>query len=352
MITSSGEQGPMDDRALLEEAAGWLARLHELGVSTTPEFEAWRRSAPAHQAAWARVEAPWRQLGEQATAPELMTRRGAALERARQTEQRHPRDRRTPIARPRLFAAIASVLVAVLTLGVFYVRGLPTTYRTDIGERRIVALEDGSSVMLDSGSELSVRYTPRARELTLARGQAHFDVAHNIERPFSVTAGDRTVIATGTSFDVDLVGEKVIVTLLEGHVVVIDRSGRDRSGGRTELPPEGVRLEPGERLVAAAIVRGSPGGAPAVQQVSLERATAWQAGQLVFDDETLAAAVESINRYSRTRVTVADPVAAAERFSGVFHEGDTQAFIDTVTRYLGLEAKPGPDDSIELRRRP
>ncbi|HEV7613310.1 MAG TPA: FecR domain-containing protein [Steroidobacteraceae bacterium] len=352
-MTNSAEPDASND-ALLEDAARWLARLHEIKAATTSEFEAWRRASPKHEQAWVQVAAPWRLLVEQAAAPELIALRGAALERARRMARARWRDRRNGFLSARSLAAAAAILVAI-TAGAFYVRQLPTVYRTDIGERRVVRLEDGSSISLDSHSEMSIRHTKYSREVALVRGQAHFDVAHDVERPFSVQAGDRKIVATGTSFDVDLVGSDVVVTLIEGHVVVLDRQGNDRAAGAhargSGLPEAGVKLEPGERLVASARLSTAARAAPAVQHVNLERATAWQAGQLVFDNETLAAAVERINRYSRSKLSVADSAAGTMRFSGVFKEDDTKAFVDTVTQYLSLEESVHADGTVELRRR-
>src|SRR6185437_15005809 len=81
-----------------------------------------------------------------------------------------------------------------------------------------------SQLTLDARSEVSVRYTSDARALTLVRGQAQFDVAHDVARPFSVTAEGHEVLATGTAFDVDLLGPKLLVTLLKGRVVVLPQS--------------------------------------------------------------------------------------------------------------------------------
>lgn len=331
-------QSPILPETLLTEAAGWRVRLTEEGVVATPEFEAWRSSSPDHERAWAAVEGPWQYLGDQCSAPELLALRSAALERARRAGRARWRDWHThPLMR---LAGVAAAAVLVVIAGAAYLIERPTIYQTHLAERRVVTLEDGSTLSLDSQSEVSLRYTRNARELVLLRGQARFDVAHDIQRPFSVVAADRKVIATGTSFDVDLVNHQVIVTLIEGHVVVLDRQ---ESG--SGVPPEGVKLNAGERLVAA------PHSAPSVQHVNVERITAWQSGQLVFENETLESAVERVNRYARHPVIVTDPAAAALRFSGVFNETNTQAFIDTVTRYLSLEEETRADGSVELRRR-
>jgi len=80
--------------------------------------------------------------------------------------------------------------VAISALTAWYLQR-PDTYRTALGERRAVTLADGSQITLDSSSEVMVRYSANARALTLVRGQARFDVTHDVERPFTVTANGR-----------------------------------------------------------------------------------------------------------------------------------------------------------------
>ncbi|RBL86835.1 iron dicitrate transport regulator FecR, partial [Streptomyces cavourensis] len=53
------------DRALLEEAAGWLVRFQSeaLSASDHAAFERWRGRSPAHAAAWARAQDMLRSFG-------------------------------------------------------------------------------------------------------------------------------------------------------------------------------------------------------------------------------------------------------------------------------------------------
>src|SRR6185437_8522028 len=133
------------------------------------------------------------------------------------------------------------------------------------------------------------RYTADARSLTLDRGQARFDVAHDVARPFSVTADGHKVVATGTAFDVDLLGPKLLVTLLKGHVVVLPRSaptipwvpdapslgaGSATPAGAVSLAASAagdamgrIYLDPGEQLEM------SSSEAPRINRVDIERVT-------------------------------------------------------------------------------
>jgi transmembrane sensor len=197
---------------------------------------------------------------------------------------------------------------------------------------------------LDSRTVVQVRYERNARKLELLSGQARFDVAHDAARPFSVHAGGQTVVATGTAFNVDLLGPQVLVTLIKGHVVVVqDRDAR--AVGAPATASDAVELEAGQQFAAG------HERAPKVVAVSTDKATAWENGQIVVDDEPLAAVAERVSRYAAHPVVVRDERAGAMRLSGVFNVGDVPTFVDAVTRYLPVHAKTLPDGEIDLRGR-
>ena len=127
-----------------------------------------------------------------------MVIRRDALHRAQRTARGRLSDWRTPPRRAAIAAAVAGFMV-LAGLGTWPLVDGVDVYRTGLNERRVVTLKDGSKVSLDAMSKISVRYSDDARRLTLQRGQARFDVAHDVSRPFSVRARDRTVVATGTA---------------------------------------------------------------------------------------------------------------------------------------------------------
>jgi transmembrane sensor len=326
--------GTRDDDTVrrLAEAAAWRVRLTEDDTETSEAFEAWL-TEPGAEAAWDQVQAPWRQIGEKATAPELMAARAGALARA----QRHGRRRWMGSLGGRIAASLAAAMIVGAGYGAWtWYDARPDVYRTTLGERRVVPLPDGSKVSLDSGTRLRVRYTKDARRLELLAGQARFDVAKDVQRPFSVTARDQTVVATGTAFNVDLMGPKVLVTLIEGHVVVLPAKPK------AAVKSAPIALDAGEQLVTSA---AAP---PQVRAVSLERTTAWETGQLTFADEPLGAVAERVGRYAPQPLTVA-PSAAHLRVSGVFKAGDVGSFVDMVTSYLPVEATTASDGEITLK---
>jgi transmembrane sensor len=325
-----------EQRARLAQASAWRVRLHEAARSTTPEFERWLAADPRNRAAWAEADALWASLGEHAAAPEFLSARSQALANARRAGRGLRRSAWSA-------AAAAAVLLTICGLGFQAWRGLtPSSYASAHGERRTISLPDGSAVTLDSDSLVRVSYTRAARRLELDHGQARFDVAHDLARPFEVMAGDRTVVATGTSFEVERRGGLVRVVLLQGHVNVRRREAA--------LPVSGAapatRLAPGQVLTADG--RATP---DVVAPADLERVTAWESGKLIFDDERLDAVAQAVSRYTAVPVTVRDPKVAALRISGIFRSGDLHTFVDAVTRYLPVTAVE-TGTAVELRAAP
>ena len=349
----------------LVEAAVWHTRLAEASADGSEELAVWLAEDPRNRAAWRRVQTPWALLGEQATAPELIRLRRAALAHAHDVgRSRWLRMWRFSLSGA-LAAAAGILTVTIVTLLVWQTQR-SEVYRTRAGERRVVTLADGSQVALDSQSEVKLRYSAHARELTLTKGQARFDVFHDVERPFSVAADGHKVIATGTAFNVDLLGSSLLVTLIEGHVVVLPQGAGTRFVGPaapgasaqvTGLPvtpadkgrgPDSLSrivLDAGEQLVL------SPTAPPNILHVNVDRATAWENGELVFDNEPLSDVVVRVSRYAAHPIIIGDDTTAGMRISGVFHTGDAQGFVATIVSYLPLRARQAADGSTRLTSR-
>jgi len=328
-----------DDDHRLTEAAMWRVRLTETGP--TPEFETWLREAE-NQAAWDLLSRPWNFFDEVADAPEMVAAREAAFAEAKRAGN--------PFSLPNLLRPVAALIAATLVVGAlgagsYWWLNRPDNYQTIAGERRVITLSDGSKLSLDANSEVTVRYGKHDRSLHLLKGQARFDVAHDRKRPFSVVAGNQKVIATGTAFNIDMAGPKVLVTLIEGHVVVLEETDGIASGPPPGLPHT-ISLNAGQQLTA------SPSLPPEIVQANIRRVTAWTVGQLIFDDEPLSSVVERINRYGGTQIVITDSQVGAMKISGVFNAGDVLGFVEIVTHYLPVKAISESSSTIALQSQP
>ena len=348
--------GEQDDR-VLEEAAAWFLRLRRGEADEAdPAYRAWLAASPDHADAMARARIAWGMMGEKANAPEVVTRRRDALDRSAAVARGRWSALALPGRRLRAAAAAAAVAGVAAMLMIWHTASDRAfegadLYHTAVAETRTVTLADNSRISLDAATRLQVHYSDQSRDITLMAGQAHFQVAKDRLRPFRVTAGDQTVVATGTAFNVELVGEEVLVTLFEGEVVVTDARTATAvpaaSPDPAEAAPATRKLKPGQQLIASATA------ATLVEQAAnLEKTDAWRHGKIMLVDDPLPIAVARINRYSRIRLTVADDQRLkALGVSGVFNAGDTDAFVEALEAYFPVQAQRISASLIEIRPR-
>ncbi|MFN4287381.1 MAG: FecR family protein [Brevundimonas sp.] len=307
------------------EAASWFAKLSQRKVSADDvrAFSAWRRT-PANAAAFERMEALWDAAETMAVDPAV-----AAL--TRETLSRTARSPRRGLKGALRLAGAGAGALAALVLGMMWFASQPTTYRTDVGERRTIELTDGSSVILDTASRVEIRLTDDRRAIALLSGQALFDVAPD-NRPFVVTAGEVEVTAIGTRFDVRRLARGARVILLEGQVDVRDTRRSEATWS----------LSPGEQIVTS-----SP--SPIVAQADVDAATSWITGRLVFEALPLRNAIAEMNRYTTAKIRLEGEDYGDIRVSGAFNAGDVDAFISAVTVLYPLRAHRAGDGTTFLR---
>ena len=211
----------------------------------------------------------------------------------------------------------------------FLFRGLLATARhhglltTGRGEQRTVTLSDGSRLDLNTDTRLRVRFNSNARQIIFDSGEAYFSVVHE-SRPFVVVLGDRAVTAVGTAFTVrrDQASGATAVTMIEGRVSVTSNmvalsSPRPNNDDITSL-------HAGQRLQW---VQFRPAD---LDSPSLEQATAWRGGQLIFDHTPLLEALAEFNRYSRTQIRLAAPQLNSSSVGGRFRIEDGESFARAV----------------------
>ena len=325
---------PPPEEFVTDQAAAWFARRRSgpWSESTDSEFAAWLKADPSHTAAWASFERLWGRVESVRDDPKILAMR----ERARRSAARGQALRQTLCAGGAVAASLAvGILVwwnvphsmnplvhppAAAIAGVVPAATLIRDASTDIGERSFLVLPDGSRVTLNTASAVHADYTGKERRVTLIRGEAYFDVAKDVTRPFVVSAGHRQVIAVGTAFDVSLQDRQMKVTLIEGKVRILHSA--------PGAPPvAAVLLEAGSALVAR------EGGADHVERLDTARATSWRSGRLVFDGERLADVVAEMNRYSREKLEIADPALEDRKVSGVFESTGGAGFAEALEAY-------------------
>ncbi len=203
-----------------------------------------------------------------------------------------------PVARPSrrrwIGGAIAAALTAAVGLGVWTQQPQPYTIATAAGERRVVMLGDGSSIVLAGGS--SVRLDHRnPRVAAVDRGEMLFRVRHDADRPFAVQVGGLRLVDLGTVFDVKALAGRTRVAVAEGAVMV-------------DPDAAALRLGPGQAVLA-------DGTTLRRENVAAADVGAWQDGRLAYDDAPLTEVAADLSRQIGRRVVVA-PAIAMRPFRG------------------------------------
>jgi len=294
-MTRSDHQDPIQ-----QAAADWFVRLQgDAALEDWTAFQSWLEADPAHAATYDAIEALWVELDDAPANDEALsdeTAAGTVIDNVVPLPRRAARPTRRWLWAAGAAAAAAAVVLAVspqLTRPTF------TTYSTQRGEIRQIALADGSKLVLGSATKLRVHLGRDQRDVALVDGEATFDVAHLPKRPFVVAVADREVRVLGTEFNILSHADRLTVTVRRGVVAV--------SGG--EDPP--VRLTKGQQLIHVQKATSSQ-----VRVTDPDAVFAWTSGKLVYRETPLREVVAELNRYVATPIRV-DPSAASVKVSGV-----------------------------------
>lgn len=314
-----------------EQAAAWCLLIADraLTVSEQTDFDEWLAADERNADHFERMVAVWQGTDAIAEMPGFLSLRAAAL-----TMMEKARGAPSAPARRRAIATMAA-LALTAGMGAWYWSERPDVYSTEVGERRIVRLEDGSSISLDAASQMSVSFTDERRAIVLDRGRAKFDVAKDPLRPFTVTAGSQAVVAVGTSFSVELLRDQLRVLLFEGQVAVVPQAAAAANiRARRPAAQATTQLLPGQELVASL-----SSGAAEILPVDASRSLGWEGGHVDFVDMPLTDAVERINRYAASPIIIGDAAAGRHLVNGVFDAGDADSFVKGVTSLYPVAAR-------------
>lgn len=297
-------------------AAQWAARSFAgLDAAGERALEAWRNADPRHAGSYLRALA----LEKMAATAHLAEDSPQPPMRAdRQTGRSFRATQRKRLAG---MAIAASLVAAVGIASLIQLR--PARITTERGEIRNVALEDGSTAMLDTQSAIAVSLREDRRTIDLIAGDAWFDVAHDKRRPFVVRHAGLLVRATGTAFEVSALDDGVEVTVSEGVVEV------SREGSAQVL----ATLRAGDRwsLNAGQIARRM------LDAAQVERKLSWREGMIVLDGDTLSAAIGNFNRYNAGQIRIASPDLASRRVYGAFRSRDPEGLAGALA--IALDAR-------------
>jgi transmembrane sensor len=347
-------------RVIEEQARAWLITNREQCPSdeSRAEFLAWLQASPMHVCAYLAIAKIAAELESVAVSVDTPTEELIAMARDEQDDnvaamvpweselddgtdpelapppQRENCHGRWPMA---IAASIAVLAVAVLAWWVLVQQPANKEYFTEHGEQRIVRLDDGSVLHINSDSVLRVGYTNEQRSVSMERGQALFKVAKDASRPFRVRVGATDVIAVGTEFDVRRMSDDVVVTVVEGSVSVSKVTEQDAM--EDTVPPAPLHVQAGQQALVISGLMPAVHKPFDVRVVDVRPAIAWVQQKIMFEDQTLQKVVSEFNRYTRTQMVIEDEQAAKLRISGIFNAYDLESFVLYLETLQNLEVR-------------
>lgn len=326
----------------LAAAVHWHVRLSEAAEERHwQEFTAWLEASPGNRLAYDEVELLVAELGD---IRQEMAAALAGLAIGARTGERPPaaviplrRPAASSAVRPQsrrgaLVAGFAMAAGLALAIGLWQpaperpAEAAAEIYQTALGGSRDVALADGSRMHLNTATKVAVTLGEHERRVVLSEGEALFEVAPDPARPFIVVAGDETVRAVGTAFNVLRHAGAVTVTVSHGVVEV-----RPLAAGAPQRLGIGQQHRREEGQVTYTVARVDP-----------EAATAWRSGRLVYEARPLGEVVSDLNRYFATRISL-EEAASQLRFSGVLVLDGETAVLHRLEQLLPVMVKRSGD---------
>ncbi|MBP2309499.1 DUF4880 domain-containing protein [Azospirillum melinis] len=301
-----------------EAALAWFVRLEsgDADAADRAAFADWLARDPAHRQEFDRLSGVWSDLG--------------SLPDPRMPTPRLPDPRRAvrpqPTRRRLLAFAMGGAAACAAGLGgTVVLTGWPGEIRTGTGERRSLALADGSSVELDAGSALAVEFSAAERRVRLIDGRARFVAAADPGRPFAVACADGSVTMVDATVTVHRRPDDVVVAVEKGTATLA-------AGNR---PPV--------HLAAGHCRSYGPDGPGPLLRDGLAAETAWRQGRLVFQAQPLDAVVADLNRYHPARILLWDSPLAALLVDGSVDIARPDAALNAIVRTLPVRTmRPFP----------
>ena len=340
----------------LEQASEWLLRMDN-PARTEEDVNEWLRwcdEDSENLAAFEAFQRDWRDLdalkvdagaGESVPASSGVNddlilseaRKKALLEQETHRFSISRVRRRTRLVPVAAAACLALAALAVLLLPHERELSIPRQQVAATQTNRAATLPDGSRVILSAQTSINVDFNGSKRNLELSAGEAYFKVKHDRQHPFIVHAGDISVTAVGTAFDVRREPDGVTVTVEEGTVEIAGNVFAKKG------LPTTWRAEAGYRLTYS-----SQGRTAMIASVDTSSALAWRGGELAYVWEPLGAVIEDLNRYSEHKVIIKDPAIAELRFTGTVFTASLTEWVKAVEQAYPVRADTTANGDIVL----
>jgi len=301
IIPMTAPFAPSTNRTLQDQAIDWWVKLRDdqLDDRELDAFAEWLGQAPEHADAFAAAEQLFNDMVSASTTPAPAETASQGVHAPETAKVVPIRRQAAKSAKPRWLAPAIGIAASwLLAVGLVMPKQAHlfsdyfSDYRTHTGELREIQLSDGSRLLMNTDSAVSVDFSADSRRIELHHGQVRFTVAKDAQRPFEVVADHLSVRALGTVFEVYQRDDAETRVMVQEHAVAATLDGRD---GRVEIAAgQQLNYKPGHPL-------------PQPEAAKLDQATAWQQHRLLINDRPLPELIAELERYRLGRIFLADP---------------------------------------------
>ena len=277
-----------------------------------------------------------------------------------ETSCRTAKSRLLPLAAVATVAVV--VLVSALTIGPRPSIGIINAdsqnaasaasdiFETAVGEQSKISLPDGSEVVLNTNSLVTIEYSDNYRLIRLKRGEIHVVVFLDKTRPLIVISDDRIIQAVGTAFSLNrTTADQLQLIVIEGRVLV-GRIDPDMANSTGVLPigavPGSVAVTAGQEVFLGSASEEIKFVSPEEVEVRLS----WRSGNLVFRGESLESALAEISRYTLIEFEILDEDLKSVEIAGLFRAGDIDGLLATLTANFNVAHQRTQDGRVLLSR--
>lgn len=333
------------------EAVRWVIRINagELSAREAMALQRWLDQSDAHYRAFRQHAQAWLDAGRLLEQPSVRPNPSIGWPSAFRRLVRRGRWR---------WSAVAASVVLILAAGLLYPLRESTPVeesvaQTAIGESFRLAFSDGSVVQLNTDTEIESHYSAHTRVVKMIKGEAHFEVAPEADRPFRVYAGLNVIEALGTAFRVGMTGPTE-VTVTEGQVRLMSlREAAESLSEWLSEPPLAVALPNEVLLVHAgqnAVFRKDRIVVETIDESTMRKRLSWRGGMLLFDGDSLATVAREFERYTQTDIVVDDDIKDT-RIVGYFSVGDMDEFLVALDESFNIASQTTEQGSVRLSPR-
>jgi ferric-dicitrate binding protein FerR (iron transport regulator) len=207
-----------------------------------------------------------------------------------------------------------------------------TRIEVPYGSKSRVVLPDGSSVNLNSGSDLmysSLSFDSISRSVSLI-GEGFFSITKDIERPFYVNTRGIKLKVLGTTFNVKAYPDDNTeeATLVSGKVEIFASSDKTESGKPIVLKPNQIAIFDKSKNSFESINKTHstndqivPAKLKTINSqtfLKTEQTIGWKENRLIFDNEQFSSLIVKIERWYDVKIVVNYPELNSARFTGKF----------------------------------